>query len=95
MDREEKIALAHILTHPVRYRIAEKLETDKQLFITQLAKEFGLDRKVVAFHVRILEKNKLVATDLEMDRSPRGNPVVIRNVKLTELGRQIMSQCKL
>lgn len=94
LERSEKIALTHVVTHPVRYGISEELLKDNRLFINELSKRLNLDRKTVAFHLMTMEKYGLVKTYLETKTPKKRNPVVVRYAELTDLGKEIMNRCK-
>ena len=90
----EDIRLAHILTHPVRHQISKLLQKGKR-YIAEISNELGIDRKVISFHIRIMEEEGLIRTSLERKTPPSGNPVLVRYASLTDKAKEIMERFNL
>lgn len=95
MPAEEDIRLAHVITHPRRYQIVKLLRSRKKAYIKEIADELEIDRKVVAFHLRVLEREKLLNTSLKTKVPTTGNPVLVRYAKLTNKTLEILAMCGL
>lgn len=94
--KEKYIKLAHVMTHPLRYRIIQTLkETKKPLYIAQISKDLGLNRKLVSFHLSTLLKNGLVENKYRLKREAAGGrdekPMMVNYYKLTEKAKKISS----
>jgi len=95
MSAGEKIRLAHILTHPKRFQIIEALRGDNQLYIAEIADKIEDDRRIASFHIRVLEKAGLVTTELAQKIPKKGNPVLVRYVRLTPKTLELLKSCDL
>ncbi len=94
--KEKYIKFAHVMTHPLRYRIVQILkETKKPLYIAQISKDLGLNRKLVSFHLATLLKNGLVENKYKLKQGTTGGkdekPMVVNYYKLTEKAKKIIS----
>lgn len=95
MSVEEKVRLTHVLTHPARYQIAKLLQSKGRAYIAEIAKDLGVDRKVVTFHMRIMEREGLLTTSLQKKQPPKGNPILVRYAKLTDKAVKTLENCKI
>lgn len=95
MSVEEKVRLAHVLTHPARYQIVKLLQNKGRAYIAEMADDLLLDRKLIAFHIRIMEREGLLETSLETKQPPKGNPVLVRYARLTDKAIKTLETCKI
>jgi len=56
---------AHILMHPLRYRIVELL-AEKPMHINALASALGMERRLVSYHLLKLEEHGFVTSEYEL-----------------------------
>ena len=92
---EQEVRLAHILTHPVRHTISKLLSENPKMYIAQISDEADVDRKVVTFHLKIMEQEGLINTKLDTKVPRLGNPVLVRYAWLTEKAQEILKKCHL
>lgn len=92
---QEDVRLAHIITHPVRHKIAKLLTNSQKMYIAQMSEELDVDRKVVSFHLRVMERDGLLETKLETKTPHVGNPVLVRYAWLTDKTKEILEKCHL
>lgn len=104
MSGKEVAKSEYVLLQPHRFAIADLIRRKGRKYITEISNELGINRKVVSYHVRKLEKAGLVTTKLE--RTPRRRmkpagehvrraspaPVLARYVYLTELAEKILEK---
>ena len=95
MSVEEIVKLAHVLTQPVRYNIANLLRSRGKAYIKEIADELEIGRKVVAFHLRVMEREGLLETSLETKIPETGNPILVRYAKLTDKTLKVLEKCGL
>jgi DNA-binding transcriptional ArsR family regulator len=71
MGREDNLLKeAHILLHPLRYRIAELL-AERPLNLHELIETLGEDRRLVSYHLLTLEEHGFVSGKFGLDRFER------------------------
>jgi DNA-binding transcriptional ArsR family regulator len=46
---------AHTLMHPIRFQLVERFGAEGQLYINELAKALGEERRLVSHHLDVLE----------------------------------------
>lgn len=61
---------AHILLHPIRYREV-KLLAEKPMHINEIAKTLGEERRLVGYHLRILEDYGFVSSKYVISEEER------------------------
>ena len=61
---------AHTLTHPIRFQLVELLRAEGQLYINELAKALGEERRLVSHHLDILEDYGFVTSRRELSEKP-------------------------
>jgi DNA-binding transcriptional ArsR family regulator len=71
MKRENNLLTeAHILLHPLRYRIAALL-AERPLNLQELIDTLGEDRRLISYHLLTLEEHGFVSGKFGLDRSDR------------------------
>jgi predicted ArsR family transcriptional regulator len=61
---------AHTLMHPIRFQLVELIGAEGQLYIKELAKALGEDRRLVSHHLEILEDYGFVTSRRELSEKP-------------------------
>jgi ArsR family transcriptional regulator len=61
---------AHVLFHPIRFRIVELL-AERQMYINELSNALGEDRRHVSYHLRTLEEYGFVSSKYEISDHPK------------------------
>lgn len=94
--KEKLVKFAHVMMHPLRYQIVRKLKgAKKPLYIAQIAKDLGVNRKLISFHLSTLLQNGLVEGEYRLSRElasgKSGKPVVVNYYKLTKKAERIIS----
>jgi len=92
IGNEEDIALRYLLAQPIRFAIVDLIRKKGKKYIAEISKELGINRKVISYHLRALEKQKLITTELMPKVPPLGNPVYVRYVELTELTTEMLDR---
>lgn len=88
MERENTLLKeAHILFHPLRYRIAALL-AERPLNLQELIETLGEDRRLISYHLLILEEHGFVSGKFGFDRSDQmGSSKARVAYGVTEKGR--------
>ncbi|RZN37724.1 MAG: ArsR family transcriptional regulator [Methanophagales archaeon ANME-1-THS] len=68
---------AHILLHPIRYRIVELL-AEKPMHINEIAKAMEEERRLVSYHLLTLEQYGFVSSKYEISEHPKSKGKAIR-----------------
>ena len=89
--------LVHIATHPMRYKVLKLLyETNKPMYIAEIARKVGVNKRLVGFHLLTLLQHGLVESEYGLKQSSskdkRGRPIVVSYYNLSEKGRELMSK---
>jgi predicted ArsR family transcriptional regulator len=61
---------AHTLMHPIRFQLVELLESEGQLYINELAKALGEERRLVSHHLDVLEDYGFVKSTYVVSKNP-------------------------
>ena len=61
---------AQTLMHPIRFQLVELLGAEGQLYIKELAKALGEDRRLVSHHLDVLEDYGFVKSRYEISEKP-------------------------
>ena len=91
----ERIRLTHVLTHPKRFAIVDLIRKKGSKYIKEISDELRINRKVVAFHLKVLEREGMIKTKLTRKDPPSGNPVFVRYVEITEDAKKVLESCSL
>jgi len=60
-----------VLLHPIRYKIIETLrEAGRAMYIDEIAKEVGEDRRLTSFHLTTLEEKGYAKSELQVVKKP-------------------------
>jgi predicted transcriptional regulator len=79
--------------HPTRLEILARVAI-KSTYATALEDEIGIDRKIVAFHLAVLEKAGLVSSKFGLKNEPQTRPVAVKYYELTTKGKDAFERAK-
>jgi len=68
---------AHVFLHPIRFRIVELL-AEKPMHINEISKAMEEERRLVSYHLLMLERYGFVSSKYEMSENPRSKGRAIR-----------------
>jgi len=74
---------AHVILHPIRFRIAELL-IEKPMHINEIAKTLGEERRLVTYHLQTLEDFGFVGSKYEISEAPKSRGKAIRKYWATD-----------
>ena len=77
---------AHILLHPTRYKIAELL-SEKTMHLRELSVALGKEKRLVSYHLFILEEHGFVNGELKMHGASDAQEGRTKHYGVTEKGR--------
>ena len=91
---EEKLVReAHILTHPLRYRILELLAANPDgIHISRISDIIKEDRRLVSWHLLALEENEFVKGEYEISKYPKSKGKAIKKYVLTGKVRSVSNE---
>ncbi|MHC1599262.1 MAG: ArsR/SmtB family transcription factor [Candidatus Methanospirareceae archaeon] len=84
---------AHVLFHPIRYRIVELL-AEKPMHINQISKAMGEERRLVSYHLLALEESGFVSSKYEISESPKSKGKAIRKYWVTDKVKGVIGEIK-
>ena len=84
---------AHVLLHPIRFRIVELL-AEKPLHINGISKAMGEERRLVSYHLLTLEEYGFVSSKYEISEQPKSKGKAIRKYWVTDKVDQVISEIK-
>ena len=92
LSDHEKAKLRYLIVQPKRFAIVALVRKKGRKYLAEISSELSIDRKGVSYHVRRLEKEGLVTTNLERKSEGGGSPVYVRYVYPTELAEKILNK---
>jgi DNA-binding transcriptional ArsR family regulator len=84
---------AHVLLHPIRYRIVELL-AENPMHINQISKAMGEERRLVSYHLLALEECGFVNSKYEISESPKSKGKAIRKYWITDKVDNVIAEIK-
>ena len=84
---------AHVLLHPIRFRIVELLG-EKPLHINAISKAMAEERRLVSYHLLALEEAGFVASRYEISELPKSKGKAIRVYWVTDKVDTVISEMK-
>jgi DNA-binding transcriptional ArsR family regulator len=87
---DELLNDAHILLHPLRYRIMEQL-SDEEIHINALSDRLDEERRLVSYHLLILEEHGFLESGYEISEYPKSKGKVIKRYKPTEKLKKVIT----
>ncbi len=91
--KEALLKEVRVLLHPMRYRIVELL-TEKSMHINEISKVLGEERRLVSYHLLILEKYGFLTSNYEMSEQLKSKGKAIRKYSVTEKVEEVISELK-
>jgi len=79
--------------HPSRLEIMKKLAAKKS-YASKLERQLGMNRRVVTFHLSMLQKYGLVTGEFGLENPPKGRPIAVKYFELTEEGKRLLGHIK-
>ena len=94
MKLEDKLLEeAHVLLHPIRFRILEQL-MEKPLHINGISKALGAERRLISYHLLMLEDYGFVNSRYELSEAPMSKGKAIRKYWVTEKVEEVSAAIK-
>ena len=90
---DELVKDAHVLLHPIRFRIVELL-AEKPIHINGISKAMGEERRLVSYHLLTLEEYGFVNSKYEISESPKSKGKAIRKYWVTDKVKDVISELK-
>ena len=90
---EELVKEAHVLLHPVRYRLMELL-AEQPMHINALSSALGMERRLVTYHLTALEDQGFVTSKYEISEQPKLKGRAIRVYTVTDKVARVLSELK-
>ena len=84
--KDQLLKEAHILSHPTRNRIA-KLLVEKPMHIGELTEALGEERRLVSYHLLLLEEHGFVSSEFEYPNESISSGKTIKKYGVTGKGR--------
>lgn len=85
---------AHVLLHPIRFRIVELL-AEKPMHINAISKALdGEKKRLVSYHLHTLEDFGFVSSKYEISEQPKSKGRAIRKYWVTEKVEKVISELK-
>jgi predicted ArsR family transcriptional regulator len=93
MKIEDDLKDAHVLLHPMRFRIVELL-AKKPMHINELSNALGEERRLVSYHLLTLEEYGFVSSKYELSEQPKSKGKAIKKYWVTERVEEVFSELK-
>jgi DNA-binding transcriptional ArsR family regulator len=90
---EQLVKDAHVLLHPVRFKIVELL-MEKPMHINEVSKAMGEERRLVSYHLLTLEEHGFVNSRYEISEQPKSKGKAIRKYWVTSKVEEVISELK-
>jgi len=90
---EDLVNNAHVLLHPIRYKIVQLL-AEKPMHINEISKAMGEERRLVSYHLLTLEEYGYVSSKYEISEHPKSKGKAIRKYWMTGKVDEVISELK-
>jgi DNA-binding transcriptional ArsR family regulator len=90
---EEKVKEAYVILHPIRFRILELL-SEKQMHVSELSKALAEERRLLSYHLDILEEYGFVQSKHEISDQPKSKGKALRIYRATDKIEQVLGAIK-
>jgi DNA-binding transcriptional ArsR family regulator len=90
---DEKVKEAHVILHPIRFRIIELL-SEKQMHVSELSKALAEERRLLSYHLDILEEYGFVQSKHEISDQPMSKGKALRIYRATDKIEQVLGAIK-
>jgi predicted transcriptional regulator len=87
------LADAYVLLQPTRLRIVELL-TEKPMHINELSRSMGDERRILTFHLRLLEEHGFLSSKYEISELPKSKGKTLRIYRVTEKATKMIETFK-
>jgi len=84
---------AHILLHPIRFRIVELL-AETPMYINEIAKAMGEERRRVSYYLRTLEEYGFVSSKYEISEHLKLRGKAVRKYWVNDKVEDLISELK-
>jgi DNA-binding transcriptional ArsR family regulator len=84
---------AHVLLHPIRFRMVEML-AEGPMHINEIAKAIGQERRLAAYHLRILEEYGFVSSKYEISEEGKSRGRALRKYWVKGKVEDVTSELK-
>jgi predicted transcriptional regulator len=90
---EELVTDAHVLLHPIRFRIVQLLAQEPR-HINGISKALGEERRLVSYHLITLEEFGFVESKYEISENPKSKGKAIRKYWVTDKVKDVIEGIK-
>ncbi len=91
---EELVKEAHVLLHPIRFRIVELLE-NQPMHINAISKALEEEKKkLVSYHLGILEDHGFVNSRYEISEQPKSRGKALKKYWVTDKVGEVIGELK-
>ncbi|RZN38054.1 MAG: ArsR family transcriptional regulator [Methanophagales archaeon ANME-1-THS] len=84
---------AHVLLHPIRFRIVELL-AETPMYVNEIAKAMGEERRLVSYYLLTLEEYGFVSSKYEILERPKLRGKAVRKYWKTGKVEEVISKLK-
>lgn len=84
---------AHVLLHPIRFRIVELL-IENPMHINAISKTLGEERRLISYHLLALEECGFVGSKYEISENPKSRGKAIRKYWVTKKVNEVVAEIK-
>lgn len=94
MNKEDTVVKdAHLILHPIRFRILELLG-EKQMNVSELSKALAEERRLLSYHLDLLEQCGFVQSRHEISTQPKSKGKAVRIYGRTDKLEQVLGAIK-
>ena len=93
MAKEQLIEDAHMLMHPLRFRMVEVLQ-EKPMHINAVSKAIKVERRLATYHLVALEEHGFVKSKYEISLEGKSKGKAIRVYWITDKVASVIAQMK-
>ena len=91
---EEQLVMdAHTLVHPIRFRIVVLLR-EQPMHINSISKALVEERRLVSYHLQILEANGFLSSNYELSEQERAKGKAIRKFRVTDKVDEVLAELR-
>ena len=90
---EQLILEAHVLVHPIRFRIVELLR-ENPMHINSISKALGEERRLVSYHLQILEASGFLSSKYELSAQEKSKGKAIRRFWVTDKVDEVLGELR-
>jgi predicted transcriptional regulator len=84
---------AHVLVHPIRFRIVELLR-ENPMHINSISKALGEERRLVSYHLQILETYGFLSSKYEISEQEKSKGKAIRKFWITDKVDEVLAELR-